>query len=84
MNPQKNKNQVSPIAGLIMSAIIILLLVSLVRCAASSSSKSGSSGSVRCYYCSKVIYNNGRAIHATHKMGNTYVCDYCGWENVIR
>lgn len=84
MDSQKKNSQGSPIAGLVMSAIIIMLLFSLVRCAGSSSYKSNSSGSVRCYYCSKVIYSDGRAIHATHKMGNTYVCDYCGCENVIR
>lgn len=42
------------------------------------------SGEIRCWYCSKVIYNNGRAIHCTHDYSNTYICDYCGTSNVIK
>ena len=43
------------------------------------------SNEVRCITITSAdIYSDGRAIHATHKMGNTYVCDYCGCENVIR
>ena len=39
--------------------------------------------SIRCWYCSKVIYNNGVAIHCTHKFDRTYTCDYCGKDNLI-
>lgn len=47
-------------------------------------SSDSTNGEVRCWYCSKVIYNNGRAIHCTHKNLNTYTCDYCGKSNVIK
>lgn len=42
------------------------------------------SESIRCWYCSQVIYYDGTAIHSTHKIGNTYTCDYCGKENIIK
>ena len=38
--------------------------------------------SQRCWYCGKVIFSDGRAIHATHKYLETYECDYCGKSNV--
>lgn len=38
--------------------------------------------SQRCWYCSKVIFSDGRPIHATHKYLDTYECDYCGKSNV--
>ena len=38
--------------------------------------------SQRCWYCGKVIFSDGRPLHATHKYLDTYECDYCGKTNV--
>lgn len=69
---------------LIVIAIIVVMLYALGSCSGGSSSSGSSGGSVRCSYCGKVIYSDGRAIHCTHKYLNTYKCDYCGHSNVIK
>lgn len=66
---------------LIIIVIIILLLLSFGK---GSSSSSTNNGEVRCWYCAKVIYNNGKPIHCTHQYLNTYTCDYCEKSNVIK
>lgn len=72
--------------GTVVIAVIIILflLYALGSCTGGSSGGSNADGEVRCWYCSKVIYNNGRAIHCTNKYLNTYTCDYCGKTNVIK
>ncbi len=88
-NSSKKKSKFSTI----VIVIIIICCIGLIgkACGLSSSHKSyssslsyKSSGEVRCWYCSKVIYNDGRAIHCSHKYQNSYVCDYCGTTNVIK
>lgn len=81
-----NDNQKSGSSGLIAIVILVVfvLLCALGSCSSSGSSDRSSSGSVRCSYCGKVIYSNGRAIHCTNKYLNTYKCDYCGHSNVIK
>lgn len=89
-NNGKKKSRFSTI----VVVLIIICCIGLIgkACGSSSSHKSysssykssKSSGEVRCWYCSKVIYNNGRAIHCSHKYQNSYVCDYCGTTNVIK
>lgn len=80
MESNNNNSKTSIIIGVI---IVVLILAGLGSCVGGNSSSS-SSGEVRCWYCSKVIYNNERAIHCTHKSLNTYTCDYCGTDNVIK
>lgn len=46
-------------------------------------SNNKSNKEVRCAYCSKVIWSNGRPIHCSHEFLNTYKCSYCGFKNVI-
>ena len=72
--------------GTVIVAVIIVLflLYALGSCTGGSSGSSSANGQVRCWYCSKVIYNNGRANHCTHEYLNTYTCDYCGKTNVIK
>lgn len=81
-----NNNQKSGNGGSIAIAIVVILILlyALDSCSGGSSSGGSSSGSVRCYYCGKVIYSDGRAIHCTNKYLNTYKCDYCGHSNVIK
>lgn len=70
--------------------MVILLCLGLLSCFKSCDSSStashsaAASGQVRCWYCSKVIYNDGKAIHCSHEYNNTYKCDYCGKSNVIK
>lgn len=70
---------------IIIGIVIALIIFGLISCF-SDGGGSGSSGSEsqRCSYCGKVIFNDGRAIHATHEYLNTYKCDYCGHSNVKR
>lgn len=71
----------------IFAAIIaVLLCVAFMMNSGSDSKSSGNalSGEVRCYWCSKVIYNDGRPIHCSNEFLNTYKCDYCGTKNVIK
>lgn len=75
-----NKNQIFIITILAFIGFIFLCN----SCSGNNTSSKSSDGSVRCSYCEKVIYNNGRAIHCTHKYLNTYKCDYCGHSNVIK
>lgn len=70
------KNVILPI-GIIIIAIIVIV----TSCGKSSSKKSDSA--VYCWYCSKVIYNDGKAIHCKRVAEGRYTCDYCGKENVI-
>lgn len=76
---QKKKSNLRFICVII--AIVLLLGLLGKSC---SSSDSHTSGEIRCWYCSKVIYYNGRAIHCSHEYLNTYTCDYCGTQNVIK
>lgn len=66
----------------IIAAIIILL--GIFGGDSDSSGSSSNYGEVRCWYCGKVIYNDGRAIHCTNEYSNTYTCDYCDKSNVIK
>jgi hypothetical protein len=74
-------------------AIAIISIIAIgVSCMLNDSSPSSTTTSsnnyskeVRCWYCSKVIVNeDGKVIHATHQYLDTYKCDYCGKENVIK
>ncbi|MBQ3264299.1 MAG: hypothetical protein IJH07_00845 [Ruminococcus sp.] len=71
------KNVILPI-GIIVIAIIVIA----TSCSKLSSSKKSDSA-VYCWYCSKVIYNDGKAIHCKRVAEGRYTCDYCGKENVI-
>lgn len=69
--------------GIVIVVIVCFILWLAGSCNSTSSNRNGRE--VRCWYCSKVIINSdGRAIHATHTFGNTYVCDYCGKSNVVK
>lgn len=66
----------------IIVVIVIICIIGFISKACNSSNFS--SGTVRCWYCSKVIYYNGRAIHCTNTFNNSYKCDYCGTTNVVK
>lgn len=75
-----NKNKI-----FIMTILAFIGVIFLINsCSGNNTSSKSSSGSVRCSYCEKMIYSNGKAIHCTHKYLNTYKCDYCGHSNVIK
>jgi DNA-directed RNA polymerase subunit RPC12/RpoP len=79
---QKNNNRDSTILAIVVFIFILYLLGS---CSSNESSSTSSvNGEIRCSYCGKVIFYNGRAIHCTNKYLNTYKCDYCGHSNVIK
>lgn len=83
----KKKQSNSVLYIFIISVIILLLILFIASSSNSNSSNSNSSNNkeVRCWYCSKVIINtDGRVIHATHSFGNTYKCEYCGKDNVVK
>ncbi len=81
-----NTKSSGKLSGVIVFIVLILLLGGLFRSCGSTDSSSdlSSKGEVRCWYCSKVIYNNGRPIHCTHDYNSVYTCDYCGKNNVIK
>lgn len=70
------KNVILPV-GIIVIAIVVIV----TSCSKQSSKKSDSA--VYCWYCSKVIYNDGKAIHCKRVAEGRYTCDYCGKENTI-
>lgn len=69
---------------IIIAVVIIIVLGLIGKSCGSSDNKALPTGEIRCYYCGKVIFNNGKPIHCTHKFDKTYICDYCGIQNVIR
>ena len=79
-----NNNNGNNKGSTIMAIIVIILILVGIGYFMGGGSSSSSNGEVRCWYCSKVIYNNGRAIHCSHKSLNTYICNYCGKTNVIK
>lgn len=81
---EKGVNQKSGFKTILVIICIILFIGLIGKACNSSSNSQNSSGEVRCWYCSKVIYNNDRAIHCSHKYQNSYECDYCGKTNVIK
>ena len=77
-----NQNNKKISGGMVL--IIIFLIIWIVGACSGGSGKSsskynGTTDTVRCSYCGKVIRSNGRNIHATTVLnGNTLKCDYCG------
>lgn len=69
---------------IIIACVLFCILVLNATPSQSKSSGNALHGEVRCIMCSKVIYNDGRAIHCTHQQLHTYKCDYCGATNIIK
>ena len=68
------------IVGMFLFGVILLIL----SMCGNSKSSLNSGNEYRCWYCSKIIYNDDKPIHATHKYLDTYTCDYCGKTNKIK
>ena len=76
-----NNNTKEKVKKIISIACFIFFIVSLVVYFFVKCSTSCSSAEQRCWYCHRVIFSNGRALHATLEFGNLYTCDYCGMAN---
>ena len=80
MNNKSNKN------SRFITIMVVVCLLALIGAISNSchSSYSTPYGEVRCWYCSRVIFNHGRPIHCKHKYLYIYACDYCGKSNAIK
>lgn len=81
---EKGVNQKSGIKTILVIICIILFIGLIGKACNSSSNSKNTTDEIRFWYCSRVIYNNGRAIHCTHDYASVYTCDYCGKNNVIK